>query len=346
MKRVGITFCLAVVFVVGSAEHIVGSAEHIVGGAEHVVGSEEHVVSSAELIVGSAGRMGAIICSAERAREVQSVRFLADDLVVFEQIMTLLEPLREKPMQMRILTAAQAMLGMPYVAGTLEHTKEALTVSLAGTDCILLVEACVCMALTAAQEDRSFNAFCENLLQLRYRNGKIDGYSSRIHYTSEWILQAEALGLAKEISYYPGGIPLVQEISYMSTHAHQYTALASDPDMTKRIAHIERQLEQQMKQKGSCYVPKEHIDSALEWIQPGDMICFVTTIKGLDISHVAFAWGSGSDGLTVTTGQPVTAFLHASSTEKKVIIDKKTIKEYATGIQSCKGIRVVRFLGG
>jgi hypothetical protein len=73
------------------------------------------------------------------------------------------------------------------------------------------------------------------------------------------------------------------------------------------------------------------------------MICFVTSVKGLDISHVAFAWGSGSDGLTVTSGQSVTAFLHASYAEKKVVVDKKTIKEYAAGIKSCTGIRVVRF---
>ena len=90
------------------------------------------------------------------------------------------------------------------------------------------------MALTAGKEDRSFNAFCNNLLQLRYRNGIVDGYSSRIHYTSEWILQAEDLGLAKEISCSAGSIPLIQEISYMSTHANQYPALASDWEMTKR----------------------------------------------------------------------------------------------------------------
>lgn len=314
MKRFGIIFCLTVTFIL--------------------------MVSFVE---GSAGRPGGVVSSGERLEEVQSVRFSADDLAVFEKVMMQLEPFREESMQVRILVAARAMLGTPYVAGTLEHTKEVLTVSLAGTDCILLVEACVCMALTAGKEDRSFNAFCNNLLQLRYRNGMVDGYSSRIHYTSEWILQAEDLGLAKEISCSAEGIPLVQEISYMSTHANQYPALASDWEMTERITYTEQQLEQKLRQKGSCFIPKENLDKGLDWILPGDMICFVTRVKGLDISHVAFAWGSGSDGLTIPAGGLVTKFLHASSAEKKVVVDKKTIKEYAAGIKSCTGIRVVRF---
>ncbi len=116
------------------------------------------------------------------------------------------------------------MLETPYVGGTLEQTPEMLTVSLAGTDCILLVEACVCMALTARQEDHGFEAFCDNLRQFRYRKGQADGYAGRIHYTSEWIQQAES-DLAREMSRSISGIPLNQDFSYMSVHADTVTLL-------------------------------------------------------------------------------------------------------------------------
>ena len=67
-------------------------------------------------------------------------------------------------------------------------------------------------------------------------------------------------------------------------------------------------------------------------IQEGDIICFNSTAKGLDIAHVGYAyWQEGR--LT---------FIHASSVEMKVVINKKPLTEYISGIKSNNGIRVVR----
>lgn len=281
----------------------------------------------------------------------QNVKYTKEDLAVYEKVMQLLEPVREAPMQVRVVTAAKALLGTPYVAGTLDEQpeqgpqqdwQERLTVSLAGTDCILLVEACVSMALTAGQEDRSFEAFCKNLQLLRYRAGVIDGYSSRLHYTSEWIIQAEKQGIVTEITCRMGGKPFYQPFSFMTSHARKYPALAANPEEVNRIFQVERSLEEQLNEAGSCYIPKEHMAEGMHWLRAGDIVCFVTNVQGLDISHVALAWPYTNQ--EEATDIPVSGFLHASTAEMKVVVDSKTIAEYASTSKSCTGIRVIRVL--
>lgn len=275
------------------------------------------------------------------------IRYTPEDQKVFENVMEKLVPLCNEPTSVLIMKAAETMLGIPYVGRTLEQTPEILTVSLAKTDCILLVEACVCMALTARQDDHSFEAFCENLRQFRYRDGITAGYLSRIHYTSEWINQAETRGLAVEISRQIADTPLSQQFSYMSVHADKYPQLSADRILVEGIKAVERKLSE----GHYYYIPKSQLEKNLDRIQHGDMICFVTNIEGLDITHVAFAYEYYTcehdccpDGRGCSNGQRQMGFLHASSSEGKVVVDKKTLLGYAGGISSCTGIRIVRFL--
>ena len=281
------------------------------------------------------------------ARISDQVRYTPEDQKVFEKVMDVLVPLRNESVSVLIMKAAEAMQETPYVGGTLEQTPEMLTVSLARTDCILLVEACVCMALTARQEDHGFEAFCENLRQFRYREGITDGYLSRIHYTSEWIRQAETRGLAVEVSRQIADTPLDQSFSYMSVHADKYPQLAADPILVEGI----RAVEQKLSEGTFFYIPKSQLEKNLDKIQHGDMVCFVTNTEGLDISHVAFAYEYYTcehdccpDGRSCSNGQRQMCFLHASSSEGKAVIDKKTLIGYANGIGSCTGVRIVRFL--
>lgn len=275
------------------------------------------------------------------------VRHTPEDQKVYEKVMEVLLPLRSESMPVLIMKAAEAMLETPYVGGTLEQTPEILTVSLAGTDCILLVEACVCMALTARQEDHGFEAFCDNLRQFRYRNGQAEGYAGRIHYTSEWIQQAESRDLAREMSKSVSGTRLDQVFSYMSVHADRYPMLADNPQLTLQIAAVEKELSE----RKYYYIPKAQLEENLEKIQHGDMICFVSNIEGLDISHVAFAYETYTcehdccpDGRGCPNGKRRLGFLHASSKAKKVVVDEMTLTGYVNTSASCKGIRIVRFL--
>ncbi len=285
--------------------------------------------------------------------QAQEVRRGQEDVIVYQRVMQQLDALPADTLfAARVMNAAQAMTGVPYVGGTLEQEPEILTVALARTDCILFVEACLCLAQTSLQKDHTFDSYCHNLRQLRYRNGTTNGYASRIHYTSEWIQQAERLKkadgapLLQEITRELSPVPLDQKFSYMTTHAAAYSALVKHPEEISGIAATEKQLTQQ----SYFYIPKAQLKACLDKIQDGDIICFVTKVEGLDISHVALArvtyhceHDCCPDARGCSNGQREVGFIHASSAAKQVTVDSQTLLSYALSQSNCIGIRVVRF---
>ena len=83
-------------------------------------------------------------------------------------------------------------LDVPYVAHTLEADgPEELVINCDEVDCTTLVEYVLAETLTPklADGDISESAFADNLQKIRYRDGKIDGYTSRLHYIAEWRTQ-------------------------------------------------------------------------------------------------------------------------------------------------------------
>ena len=47
--------------------------------------------------------------------------------------------------------------------------------------------------------------FIKNLETIRYRNGVLDGYPSRLHYFTDWIRNNEQKGLVRDITSELGG---------------------------------------------------------------------------------------------------------------------------------------------
>lgn len=86
----------------------------------------------------------------------------------------------------RTAYAAQKFIGVPYAAHTLEGSPEQLTVRLDSLDCTTFVETVLALSYTAGERRSSWRDFVYNLERLRYRNGRIDGYPSRLHYISDW----------------------------------------------------------------------------------------------------------------------------------------------------------------
>ncbi len=246
----------------------------------------------------------------------------------YSELMGEIYKYRELPTNELILKIALLREGTPYVAGTLEGEKEELIIKLDETDCILFVESCFALAQTAKSTDTSYTNFCKNIRELRYRNGVVDGYPSRIHYTSEWIQQAEKRGLVKEVSKEIAGTPLNQKFSFMTEKAERYSQLAGNPANIEKIAAVENQLNSHQYH----YIPKSEVPQFLEKLQPGDMIGFCTSIKGLDLTHV---------GIVIEHNGKMT-FIHASMGAMKVVIDHKSIVEYINGIKNNIGIRIIR----
>ena len=262
------------------------------------------------------------------AVEKGDVRFTQRDVDRFNEVMAAVTPDRSLPMDELIVKVAMQFLGTPYVAGTLEQEPERLTVNLRETDCILFVEMCLALALTAKDETPSFDAYTDRLAALRYRDGVVDGYTSRLHYTSEWIAQGERQGFFTEVTRDCGGSPLPQKFSFMSTHPSSYKQLSNSPANVAKI----RSVEQDLQVCDYWYIPKASLAACARNIRSGDIIAFTSTVAGLDIAHIGIALRQG-DTLT---------FIHASTSADKVIINPTPLTQYISGVKSQSGVRVIR----
>lgn len=223
---------------------------------------------------------------------------------------------------------AKFFLGVPYVGKTLEYEPERLIVNLREMDCMTFVENVLALAEASASGTPSWQTYLEKLQQIRYRDGKIEDYTSRLHYTSDWIYENEKKGLIADITKEIGGVSLAMDVSFVSTHPESYMQMQSHPEY---IAVMEKK-EKEINSRQYYYIPKEEIDKREAQIRTGDIVCFVTSIKGLDISHV---------GIIHKEGDKMT-FIHASSGKKRVIINEESLQDYVLGIKKSKGIMVLR----
>ena len=252
------------------------------------------------------------------------VYYTEADRAVFDRYLSTMLPDKSLPTGELMVKTARFFLGVPYVAATLEKEPEGLVINLREMDCMTLVENTV--ALQSASP--SFDMFCKTLQSLRYRNGEIDDYTSRLHYTTDWIFENEQRGFLKDVTHGIGGVSLPVSVSFMSTHPDSYKPLKENPSLVAKIASKEKEISA----RTYYYIPESEIDKLASGIKEGDIVCFVTTIKGLDISHV---------GVICRVGEKLT-FVHASTTQKKVIVNEAPLQEYVEGIKRNSGIMVVR----
>lgn len=223
---------------------------------------------------------------------------------------------------------AKFFLGVPYVGKTLEYEPERLIVNLREMDCMTFVENVLALAEASASGTPSWQTYLEKLQQIRYRDGKIEDYTSRLHYTSDWIYENEKKGLIADITKEIGGVPLAMDVSFVSTHPESYMQLQSHPEYIAVMAKKEKEINSRQ----YYYIPKEEIDKREAQIRTGDIVCFVSSIKGLDISHVGIVHKEGDKMI----------FIHASSGKKRVIINEESLQDYVLGIKKSKGIMVLR----
>ena len=227
-----------------------------------------------------------------------------------------------------LVALGKLFLGTPYVAKTLEmEGPEKVVVNLRGLDCTTYIENVLALkALSVNPETSGFAQFAAELEKLRYRDGKLNGYSSRLHYFSDWVKNNEQKGRVKDITAALGGIQEKRAINFMGQHPQYYPQLSSEREV-KQIQKIEARLSEQE----FCYLPKEAIRGIQKDIRSGDILALVTSIKGLDVTHTGFAlWHKGDLHL-----------MHAS-TSGAVVISEKPLVEYLGGIKNNIGILVVR----
>jgi len=200
-------------------------------------------------------------------------------------------------------------------------------VNLQAFDCMTFVENCMALSRTVCSKNPDFDTFKKELQTIRYRNGLIDGYTSRLHYTSGWITDNQKKGILADKTQTAGGIILPMHINFISTHPQAYNYLSKHPEDIEKI----KQIEDSINSHTYYYIPKEKIKDCEKQINTGDIICFVTSIPGLDISHLGIAYRKNG----------MLTFIHASTTAQKVIINPASIADYCKNIKSNRGIMVL-----
>ena len=264
-------------------------------------------------------------CQGQTKRAAVDYVTTPEDRALAERVLGELKAHPDETPGAQMVRAAKALLGQPYVAGTLEELpEEKLCIYLTRTDCILFVETCLGLVRTA-QQDGDFETFAGELLQSRYRDGQCTRYEDRLHYTTEWARQGEKRGTVENISGSLGGVALDHPVHYMSTHPDKYARMKD----AAAIAAIEDRINAE----ASTYIPKSKLKGALGGIRSGDIIFFNTRVDGLDISHCGIALAE--------PGKPVT-FIHASTVPMKVVVEQKSLEEYVMGKKATTGIEVYR----
>lgn len=231
-----------------------------------------------------------------------------------------------------MLKYGREFLGTPYVAHTLEaEGEERLIIHRSGVDCTTFVEYVLAESLIppTEHEEDSGEAFAEHLRSIRYRDGIIDGYPSRLHYITDWINNGIKHGFLRDITARHGTDSLTLSLSFMSSHPEAYRQLAASPADVERMRNIEKAL------SGTVirYLPKEKLpDRGVPYIQNGDIIAITTDIPGLDIAHIGLACYQ----------QGELKLLHASSSAQQVVITSGSLAQWLKRNQRFTGVRVIR----
>lgn len=247
----------------------------------------------------------------------------------FERVMAFAraEALHGQPIGAIMTTLGTQFIGAPYLAGTLDEPEtERLVVRFDGFDCVTFVETMLALARGVAAQDYRYTTFARHMKEQRYRDGRMNGYCSRLHYFSEWIADNDARGAVRNITAELGGVPLGDTLSFMSTHREAYPRFAENDSLWMCIRNMEGRLQDATVH----YVPQDRIRAAYDRLQTGDIIGMVTRIEGLDVAHTGLVYKQ--DGAT--------SLLHASiSGTVKVSPD---LQRYVQNIDHQIGILVAR----
>ncbi|NVN16940.1 DUF1460 domain-containing protein [Muricauda sp. HICW] len=259
----------------------------------------------------------------------QQITCSPEDKSLFETKISDLEKTRASSLGDTIALVGQSFLGTPYVEKTLEvGDTETLVVNFGGLDCTTFVENVLAFSLMLKEQQRNFEDFTENLETVRYRNGDLNGYPSRLHYFTEWIRNNEKKGLVKDITADLGGVELEKPINFMGTHRDLYPFLTSDENFDAMLT-----VEKEIAKEKLCYLPQDQIESKEHLIKSGDILALATSIKGLDVTHTGIAIHQPDGRLHL---------LHASSKNGEVEISELPLADYLKNIKSNIGIIVAR----
>ncbi len=225
--------------------------------------------------------------------------------------------------------AITSFLGTPYLENTLDHNAiEQLVIEPDKLDCWTFIESSLALFLCSEMKDATTQDYAHFIQRMRYRNGKIDGYGSRIHYFTDWMVQAAENGWLQDVTRDCGGEDIQKNISFMTAFPNGYPHLSDNTAFQQVLA-----AEKRLSERHYVYLPKSKLADWEHTIHAGDLIALTTPIEGLDVVHQG--WAVKRDGRIY--------LLHATSVGKRqVIVSKKPLVDYMKGISEQNGVIIMR----
>ncbi|MGA7160000.1 MAG: N-acetylmuramoyl-L-alanine amidase-like domain-containing protein [Bacteroidota bacterium] len=243
--------------------------------------------------------------------------------------------LADKPINEVIVEIGRSFIGTEYAAHSLEEEgPEHLVVNLRVLDCVSFYENSLALARCVKMKKLSFGDYKAQLQFIRYRSGIINGYPSRLHYTTDYWFDNEKKGVLRVVTAQLFGEknlrPIQTPINFMTTHRSAYRQLANE-DFFETI----RKQETEIGKRKMFFLPKENIRKFADKIKTGSLIGITTNIPGLDISHT---------GIAVRVENGSLHLMHAPDVGYKVQITDSPLHEYLAGHSKQTGIIVAEAL--
>jgi len=240
--------------------------------------------------------------------------------------------LNEKPINEVIVEIGKSFLETEYIAHTLEKDgDEQLVINLTGLDCTTYLENVLTLSRCVKKHKTSFDDYQKELTFIRYRDGKINKYPSRLHYFSDWIYNNQQKGIVKDITEEIGGKKIKFNVDFMSQNLKYYKQLKENPEFIPVISKQEKEINLRQ----YYFLPEDDIEKVESKIQTGDLIALTTNEKGLDIGHT---------GIAIRMADGRIHFMHAPQSGSKVQITKIPLSDYAKKIKKHTGIIVLRVI--
>ena len=219
-------------------------------------------------------------------------------------------------------------VGAPYTPATLEAPgPEALVVNLREFDCVTYVESMLALARVIRSRKTTIENYRQTLASIRYRDGRLDAYPSRLHYFSDWIHNNTAKGIVADQTQALGGVVDAEPIDFMTQHRQSYRQLADD-GIFQQILEQERRLTA----RSRYMIPEARIEEFAKGIRNGDVIAATSSVKGLDVAHTGLAlWRNGKLHL-----------MHAPLIGDSVEVSENPLSERVIFIPRQDGIMVAR----
>jgi hypothetical protein len=233
------------------------------------------------------------------------------------------------PLPEIIVAAGKSFINTDYIESSLEQDgPEKLVINLSGFDCSTFLENVLAVSRSFKTGEMSFEGYYSELLKIRYRDGILAGYTSRLHYFSDWIYDNSRKNIIADVTKETGGEPISLNLNFMSANHSRYKHLEENPGSIPLIEELEKEINK----RSYYFIPKDKVDETEEKILNGDILAFTSGIEGLDIGHV---------GIAVKENNRI-YLLHANKDEGKVCITKEPLREYIRNINKHSGLIILR----